>query len=186
MDNAWVAFEMAPLSMSKKITPVDYESMIQKALRQVVRDILQDVAHHGLQGDQHFYFTFATNHPWVDLPAYLKEQYPSEMVLVLQNEFEDLEVRSDSFSVTLFFEDNDGEEHEERLTIPFLALINFADPSQNFGLQFVDFKDELGDSEGEESDESKGATSVERSESSGNMEASSRPNVISLDDFRKK
>lgn len=174
--------------MSKKNCPVDYESMIQKALRQVVRDILQDVAHHGLQGDQHFYLTFATNHPWVDLPAYLKEQYPHEMVLVLQNEFEDLEVRSDSFSVTLFFEDSNGDEHEEHITIPFLALINFADPSQNFGLQFVDFNDET-----EGFDEKENVRKEERNETGSDHSAptekegeAGRPNVISLDDFRKK
>lgn len=154
----------------------DYEALLQKAMRQVVRDILQDVAHHGLQGDQHFYLTFATNHPWVDLPPYLKESHPSEMVIVLQNEFEDLEVRSDSFSVTLCFDDG-GEEREERITIPFMALINFVDPSANFGLQFIDVE--------EESDEEEDDTSEDDSTDSP-AEKSERPNVISLDDFRKR
>lgn len=177
LDNVGVTLENTLLNMPKKNNPVDYEAMIQKALRQVVRDILQDVAHYGLQGDQHFYFTFATNHPWVDLPPYLKEKYPHEMVIVLQNEFGDLEVRSDSFSMSLCFDD-DGEERMERITVPFLALINFVDPSQNFGLQFVDVDREDDDEEDQD----------ERAHSSDDEEdaSSNRPNVISLDDFRKK
>ncbi|MDR2782031.1 MAG: ClpXP protease specificity-enhancing factor SspB, partial [Holosporaceae bacterium] len=111
---------------------IDYESRIQKALREVVRDILIDVANNGLQEPHHFYITFDTNHPWVKIPDYLKEEYPSEMVIVLQYDFSDLTVSDDVFSILLEFDDVD-----ENITIPFMSLINFVDPSVKFGLQFA-------------------------------------------------
>ncbi len=163
---------MVTMKNSARSRTIDYDAYIQKALRQVVREILTDVAAHGLPGDHHFYITFATNHPWVELPAHLKEEYPDEMVIVLQHEFWDLEVKSDSFSVTLCFDDID-----ERITVPFMSLINFVDPSVKFGLQFVPFS---GEEEGLGVEEPhKPAEAVERP-------PKPTSNVISLDDFRNK
>lgn len=151
---------------------IDYDAYLQKALRQVVRDVLTDVAAHGLPGDHHFYITFATNHPWVVLPPHLKEEYPDEMVIVLQHEFWDLEVKHDTFSVTLCFDDID-----ERITIPFMSLINFVDPSVKFGLQLCPMvSDSL-----EPSPETGPAPTR-----AGSPSTSGRSNVVSLDDFRNK
>jgi hypothetical protein len=151
---------------------IDYEARIQKALREVVRDLLIDVANNGLQEPHHFYITFDTNHPWVKIPDYLREEYPSEMVIVLQYDFSDLSVSDDVFSVLLEFDDVD-----EKITVPFMSLINFVDPSVKFGLQFVPDYDMHGNRK--EREDSQKKKNIEKG-------ASQATNVISLDDFRKK
>ncbi len=108
-----------------------YDRMVETALRDVVRQALKKIAAAGLPGDHHFYVTFLTGGPGVEIPAHLAEQYPDEMTIVLQHQFEDLEVTDDQVSVTLSFNNA-----KERLTIPFAAVTTFADPSVNFALQF--------------------------------------------------
>ncbi|MDE0807852.1 MAG: ClpXP protease specificity-enhancing factor SspB [Alphaproteobacteria bacterium] len=108
-----------------------YDMMVEEALRGVVRKALRQACAHGLPGNHHFYITFRTRHPEVDVPVFLTEKYPDEMTIVLQYQFWDLEVREENFEVMLSFNDN-----RERLFIPFAALTGFADPSVKFGLQF--------------------------------------------------
>jgi hypothetical protein len=115
----------------KKVS-LDYETMIQTALRGVVRNSLSIVQKNGLPSNHHFYITFITNHPKVKMPEYLFEEYPEEITIVLQHEFWDLEVSSSGFSVTLCFNDKN-----ENLYVPYDAVISFVDPSVKFGLQFV-------------------------------------------------
>ena len=108
-----------------------YDQMVEQALRQVVRQSLQYAASNGLPGDHHFYITFSTEHPGVEMPPHLRAQYPTEMTIVLQYQFWDLDVGDEGFSVRLSFADK-----PERLVVPFSALTAFADPSVRFGLQF--------------------------------------------------
>jgi hypothetical protein len=108
-----------------------YDKMVETALRGVVREALSRAAQEGLRGGHHFYIGFATAAPGVVIPASLTEQYPEEMTIVLQHQFWDLEVRPESFSVTLSFQ-----RKPERLTVPFAAVRSFTDPSVEFGLQF--------------------------------------------------
>lgn len=107
-----------------------YEAWIEDALRGVVRRALGQVATQGLPGNHHFYITFKTALPGVGIPASLKAEYPEEMTIVLQHQFERLAVEDDRFAVTLRFRGK-----PERLTIPFHAVSAFADPSVDFGLQ---------------------------------------------------
>jgi hypothetical protein len=105
--------------------------MVEAALRAVVRQALTEVAQNGLPGNHHFYITFRTSHPGVQVPDYLKARYPSEMTIVLQFQFYDLHIDDSAFSVTLTFNNN-----PERLVIPLRAITVFADPSVNFVLPF--------------------------------------------------
>lgn len=111
---------------------LDYDELIQEALRDVVRKTLQAVSKRGLPGNHHFYITFRTDRPDVVMPEYLREQHPDEVTVVLQHQFWDLNINDDAFSVTLSFNG-----HHERLTIPYGALVSFMDPSVKFGLQFT-------------------------------------------------
>ena len=111
--------------------PFRYDEMIEEALRGVVRRVLRQTAEHGLPGNHHFYVTFKTGVPGVEVSDYLREKYPDEMTIVLQFEFSHLEVDDEGFSVTLSFSDI-----LERLVIPFSALTSFADPTAKFGYQF--------------------------------------------------
>ena len=109
-----------------------YEKMIDRALRGVVREALERAAREGLRGAHHFYIGFATDMPGVTIPDSLRERYPHEMTIVLQHQFWDLEVGKNKFGVTLSFH-----RQPERLVIPFTAVRSFADPSVNFALEFA-------------------------------------------------
>ncbi len=100
-------------------------------MRGVVRDALARTVANGLPGAHHFYITFKTQAPGVELAASLAQKYPDEMTIVLEHQFWDLEVREDDFEVTLSFNNR-----PERIVIPFAAIAAFADPSVKFGLQF--------------------------------------------------
>lgn len=119
------------MAIVNRNTQIDYDEMVQDALRGVVRETLTMVEEGGLLGSHHYYIAFASEYPGVDVPDYLKDQYPDEITIVLQYEFWDLEVLEDYFSVTLCFNDI-----HERLTVPFSAIVSFVDPSVKFGLQF--------------------------------------------------
>jgi hypothetical protein len=54
------------------------------------------------------------------------------MTIILQNQFQDLQVNQNDFTVVLGF---GGVPCEIR--VPFDALLDFADPSQKFGLTFT-------------------------------------------------
>jgi len=165
------------VSMSEQV--FKYDMMVQEALLGVVRKSLRQAATHGLPGNHHFYITFKTRHPEVDIPPYLKEKYSDEMTIVIQYQFWGLEVREDNFEVMLSFNDK-----HERLFIPFVALTGFADPSVKFGLQF------------QSSEES--APGLETDDFGPNLDAqaqktrdeppptSTSGEVVSLDHFRKK
>lgn len=111
---------------------LDYGRFVERALRSVVREALEVVATHGLPGRHHLYITFRTDQPGVVMDDGLRSRYPTEMTIVLQHEFWDLQAHEDRFSVLLKFNDV-----PHRLEIPFEAVTVFADPSVEFGLQFA-------------------------------------------------
>jgi hypothetical protein len=110
---------------------IGYEALADKALRSVVKDALKRTEKQGLLGAHHFYLTFRTRDPGVDIPEFLLERYPEEMTIVLQNQFWGLKVGEDQFEVGLTFQ-----KLPAMLVIPFAALTAFVDPSVQFGLQF--------------------------------------------------
>lgn len=108
-----------------------YDKMVETALRGVVRQALASVVDQGLPGNHHFYLTFRTNHPGVEIADRLHAQYPQEMTIVLQHQFWGLEVTDEYFVVNLSFSNV-----PERLKVAYSALVSFVDPSVKFGLQF--------------------------------------------------
>lgn len=111
---------------------IDYQRLVEDALRDVVRRVLANVAEEGLPGDHHFYIGFRTGHPGVVMPRSLRDLYPEEMSLILQHQFWNLAVNDDGFAVELTFSGS-----RQRLEIPFAALTMFADPSAEFALRFM-------------------------------------------------
>jgi hypothetical protein len=110
---------------------IDYHALIQDALREVVRRVMDQIAEHGMPGDNYFYVGFRTNVPGVEIPRSLRDRYPEEMTIVLQHQFWDLDVDAEGFSVTLSFNNT-----RQRLRIPFQALTAFADPAAELALRF--------------------------------------------------
>jgi hypothetical protein len=150
---------------------LDYDVLVQDALRHVARSALKYVAENGLPGSHHFYITFRTHHPGVVMPAHLKSKHPEDITVVIQHQFWDLKVFEDRFSICLSFNDV-----QENLEIPFSALISFMDPSVKFGLQFTPSLSDLEEGDFDENAE----TPV------GTTGATSGSNVVTLDAFRKK
>jgi hypothetical protein len=111
---------------------IDYGRLVEQALYRVVHDALAIAAADGLPGQHHLYITFRTEHAGVVIADELRARYPTEMTIVLQHEFWDLQVEPDGFAVTLSFN-----QVPQRLEIPFDAVTVFADPSVEFGLQFT-------------------------------------------------
>ena len=96
----------------------------------MLRQALETLAASQEPGEHHFYINFQTTHSGVSVPGFLRAQYPEEVTVVLQHQFEDLYVEESGFEVTLSFS---GQRH--RLIVPFTAVTSFADPSVNFSLQ---------------------------------------------------
>jgi hypothetical protein len=116
-----------------------YDALVDDALRSVVRRVLTQVAETGLPGSHHFYISFRSGDPGVELPEYLRAKYPEEMTIVLQHQYWDLILHDDWFEVTVSFN-----KQQEHIKVPFAALSAFVDPSVRFGLQF-DRRDKTGE-----------------------------------------
>lgn len=161
---------------------LDYPALIDKAMRDVVREVLQQVQEDGLPGDHHFYISYNTNHPGVKMSEQLKERYPQEITIVMQHQFWDFKVDKHKFQVTLSFGGV-----PEKLTVPFAALTAFADPSVKFGLQFQTSDDdllgmiEIEDEDIISEDDDAQLDILDEDKQEGDAEK-----IISLDSFRKK
>lgn len=155
-------------------TVIRYDLIVQDAMLGVVRKVLLETEKHGLSGNHHFYITFSTSYPAVQIPPVLLEKYPEEITIVLQHEFENLTIGQDSFSVTLWFDNI-----PTHLTVPFHAIKAFFDPSVKFGLQFNVLFDQ------EDLEESISEKEISVSEQSIVSEETGEK-VVSLDAFRKK
>lgn len=153
---------------------LDYGSLMHRAMRGLIFNVLEQVRDHGLPGNHHFFITFDTTHPDVQLANWLKDRYPEEMTVVIQHWFDNLEVREDGFSITLNFGDQ-----PEPIQIPFDAIQTFVDPSVEFGLRF---ENQDMDEDEEEADETEpSAEATETSDEEPRQEAE----VVSLDQFRR-
>jgi uncharacterized protein len=110
---------------------IDYGNLMHRAMRGLIQSVLTEVSEHGLPGAHHFFITFDTTHPAVEMADWLRSRYPGEMTVVLQHWYDDLEVNDEGFGVVLNFGNQ-----PERLRIPFDAVRTFVDPSVEFGLRF--------------------------------------------------
>jgi hypothetical protein len=159
-------------------TMIHYDALWAEALRGIVRRVLRD-AESGLPGGHHFYVTFRTRHPEVDISDSLRARFPDEMTIVLQHQFWGLEVSDDWFEVTLSFN-----RVNERLHIPFAAVCAFADPFAKFGIQIpTDASIEL---PSEAPPAETVADAAEAAETAAPPPADESGRVVTLDAFRKK
>ncbi len=116
---------------TKSDATIDYGTLMHDAMLGLIRDVLRGVQRGGLPGEHHFFITFATGYPGVEMADWLRDRFPDNMTIVMQHWFDDLEVGDQGFGITLSF--NDQPEH---LFIPFGAIRNFIDPSVEFALKF--------------------------------------------------
>ena len=110
---------------------IDYGNLMHQALRGLIQSVLDRVAREGLPGSHHFFITFDTMHPDVEIADWLSDRYPGEMTIVIQHWFDNLTVTDEGFSITLNFGDS-----PEPLYVPYSSIKTFIDPSVEFGLKF--------------------------------------------------
>ena len=152
---------------------IDYGNLMHDAMRGLIQRVLEGVAAEGLPGEHHFFITFDTMHPDVEIADWLSDRYPEEMTIVVQNWFDNLDVTDEGFGITLNFGDS-----PESLYIPYDAIRTFVDPSVEFGLRFEtqDDEDDLPDGDPEKPEEAATPTVADPARDG---------EVVSLDSFRK-
>jgi hypothetical protein len=149
---------------------IDYGTLMHKAMRTLIFDVLKDVEQSGLPGEHHFFITFDTTVEGVEISEWLRKRYPEEMTIVIQHWFDGLNVKEDGFDITLNFGDQ-----PESLVVPFLAILTFVDPSVEFGLRF----------EQNEDDEQPQFSEMEKANNQEKKSSKKKGDVVSLDSFRK-
>lgn len=150
---------------------INYDKLVEKALKHVAIEALKIASDEGLPGDHHFYITFKTNHPQTRISAQLINQYPEEMTIVLQHQYANLMVGETYFEVDLSFGGI-----PQTLRIPYDAIAYFADPYAKFGLSFNIGEEHLG----------KDFEHLDFNEEKETKKVSGSATVISIDAFRKK
>ncbi len=108
---------------------IEYQKILDKNMLNVFKDILKNIKDNGLSNNNHLYITFLTEHKNVELPNWLKQKYPEEMTIIIQYEYDNLEINKNNFSISLSFSNINT-----NLKIDYNAIVSFADPSANFGL----------------------------------------------------
>lgn len=153
---------------------LDYGSLMHRAMRGLIYNVLEQVRDHGLPGNHHFFITFDTTHPDVQIASWLIDRYPTEMTIVIQHWFDNLVITEEGFSITLNFGDQ-----PEPIKIPFDAIHTFVDPSVEFGLRFENQDaDDFDDDEDEHQD-------ADPSDETLDDEPRQAAEVVSLDQFRR-
>jgi len=176
---------------------IDYGNLMHAAMRSLIQKVLLDVAIGGLPGEHHFFITFDTMHPDVEIADWLSDRFPEDMTIVVQHWFDNLEVTDEGFSITLNFGDQ-----PETMFIPYDAIRTFVDPSVEFGLRFETQEEEGDDEENSAAPdpdaEKTKAAETDLPEAQAQPEADEAPmqeapedttahaaEVVSLDSFRK-
>ena len=171
-------------------TGLNYELLVEDALRSVARSSLRIVENIGLPGETHFYISFVTSCEGVELDESLRAKHPEQMTIVIQHQYADLKVSDDHFSITLFFGGKPSP-----MIIPFQAVTSFNDPSVGFGLQFgmLDDSDDDADGLSPNDPRSVAVTKTHDGNDTGEHDGKdAKPDnektaeVVSLDTFRKR
>ena len=133
---------------------------------------MEGVAELGLPGEHHFYLTFRTDHPLAEMPEPILAKYPTEIRIVLQNQFSNLYVDDFGFHVTLYFGGM-----PTPLYVPFDAITSFLDPHVQFSMRF--------EPKGLETVANEAPPQSDRSEDDTPSPETGGDNVVSLSSFRK-
>ena len=144
---------------------LNYPKIVDDAMHIAVRNILKIVEKEGIKGEHHFFISFLTNVAGVQLSKKVKAQYPEEITIILQHQFEELTVEDKFFSLRLSFGGL-----SEVVVVPYQAITSFTDAGAKVAIHFgyyEDNTDEIVDINTPDED------------------TTERSNVIVLDRFRK-
>ena len=170
---------------------INYDQLVDSALRSVVKIVLNTLEKNEPIGDHHFFITFQTKHKNVKIPNSFMENHPKTMTIVLQHQYWDLEVGENKFSVKLSFNGK-----QEKLSIGYDAITQFTDPSTDFSLQFT-LQNEIVNDENfsENQSDEKLPINIKGTKDENKNKVSDNPiepddnktgEIISFDQFKKK
>ena len=170
---------------------INYDQLVDSALRSVVKIVLNTLEKNEPIGDHHFFITFQTKHKNVKIPNSFMENHPNTMTIVLQHQYWDLEVGENKFSVKLSFNGK-----QEKLSIGYDAITQFTDPSTDFSLQFT-LQNEIVNDENfsENQSDEKLSINIKGTKDENKNKVSDNPiepdnkktgEIISFDQFKKK
>jgi len=152
--------EIVPLELLIKI----HKEVVKKALAVVEKNQPSD-------GRFNINVIFNTIDPGVKIPDWLLKEYPVIMNIILNEQYDDLNVNEDGFGVTVYMKGMPA-----RLYIPFNAIFAFKDNIHNFSAGFIA---EVPKSIMEKVTSSRGKVVPE-------PEEEPKDNVVSLADYRKR
>ena len=157
--------------MNKKL--IDYDTIVENALRIVVKKSLEILRDNGFNNDQHFFISFNSKFPGVKIPPeLLTDNNDNEIKIILQHQFWDLTIDDEKFSVTLSFNSK-----KKNIIVPFESIFSFSDPSVGFSLQF---KKEIPKNE-------ENSSIKQKDDEVKNIQVSNKEaEILSLDAFRSK
>ena len=145
---------------------IDYNKFITDAYMSVVKNALMVAATDPDPNNIHFYITLETTISGVMIPDWIRADYPNVITIVLNQQYENMVVGHDYFSVTLYFKGKPAP-----LVFPFKSIIEFTDVIHNFRVGFTSSNN---DGSAVPSDKAEAPADTANAE------------VVSLDDFRKK
>jgi len=170
--------EQPPLAESL----LPYDRWTEEAMREVALRAFEHAAREGLPGEHHFYLTFRTDAPGVQVPGHLRARYPQEMTIVLQHQFWDLKVdrAARTISVGLSFGGA-----ATTLVVPFSAVTAFLDPHVRVGMRFGPQSAEAA-AEDEATEDAVALPPPDSAEPAPPVAPTEPAQVVSLDAFRKR
>ena len=110
---------------------IDYNKFITDAYMSVVKNALMVAATDPDPNNIHFYITLETTISGVMIPDWIRADYPNVITIVLNQQYENMVVGHDYFSVTLYFKGKPAP-----LVFPFKSIIEFTDVIHNFRVGF--------------------------------------------------
>lgn len=110
-----------------------YQMLVDDTMSYLVKRILTYIQNEGLQENQCFYISFRTNDPGVVISKKITSKFAKEVTIILQYQYENLQVFENKFSVDISFSGV-----RETIEVTYSSIIHFSDSSINVHLQFRD------------------------------------------------
>lgn len=109
---------------------INYNKILNENMLNVLIDILKFIKKNGMPPGNQLYINFKTNNKKVIIPDWLKKKYPSEITIIIEYEYKNIQLSKEHFDVSLSFNDIYVD-----IRVPYASIISFADPNSKFGLK---------------------------------------------------
>lgn len=124
------SLQKEPLTLSSEVSSHSSRSPIgytpYRSFDELAQSILERLPESTVFADTDvpYHLTFKTNRADVDIPDFLRDQYPERITVALQNQYFDFVAKSSFFEVRLFFSGKPA-----ALRVPYAALLEISIPT---------------------------------------------------------